>query len=394
MLKVLLTILFIYVQLLGHAQGDYRSGYIIKPNGDSLVGLVQYPTTKISKKYCFFKADKKGKSQRYNPDELSVYGYINERRYEARVISEGEPGKRVTAFLEVLVKGELSLYRGGDIFYYEKDTLLELPSVNRQLQNSGTGSSYRSERKYVGILNLLLNECNLRADDTKYEQRDLVNLVQNYNRCLGAEGMVYKQNVPWTKFNYQLIGGLTLSNMQMENFGNITFTTSTGYFFGASVDISAPRVNEKIQFSLEPNFYKTIYQGYKESFQATTLRSDLIMDISLLRIPIGLRYNLLSETRTPYVKVGFLTSVDLESSYKLITEEESSGMVVTSVTDKKLASKAQQGFWIGAGYSVAVVRNYRLFIEVRYEKTVGAFYDELQTPFECSNISMLIGLRF
>lgn len=380
MLRSALVLLFVLLFLPLLAQVDYRAGYIIKTNGDSLSGLVAYPTLKKSHSLCYFKFGKESKVEKFSPDELLAYGIFGDKRFESKRISL--EGVLTLSFLEVLVKGELSLYGRGYVFYFERDTLMELPSVKR------SGSSY------VGILNLLLNECNLRADDTKYEQRDLINLVQNYNRCLGEAGLVFKQNLPWTRFNYQLHGGVTFSTMRMQSFGNIIFNPSKGAFLGASTEISLPRVNENFFYSLEINYYKSLFQGYRETLEPISIRSDLIINMSLLRVPLGVRYNFFSDYNSPYIRGGAVGAFNVGSTYKSITEIESGGAVTTSVSEDKLDSRAQIGFWIGAGYQRAISGRYKLYIETRVEKMYGYLYGNFQTPIDKHNLNILLGLRY
>jgi hypothetical protein len=380
MIRSCLVFLFVFVFIPLLAQVDYRKGYIIKNNGDSLSGLVAYPTIKKSHLICYYKFDKGSKSEKFSPEELVAYGIFGDKRFESkRVFVEGVS---TLSFLEVLVKGDLSLYGMGYIFYYERDTLMELPSVKR----SGTS--------YVGVLNLLLNECNLRADDTKYEQRDLINLVQNYNRCLSEAGFVFKATLPWTRFNYQLLGGVTYSNMRMENFGNISFNPSTGAFLGAGTEISLPRLNEKIFYSIELNYYKSLFQGYREILQPMSFRSDLVINMSLLRVPLGVRYNFFSDYNSPYIKGGAVGGFNVGSTYNYITEIESSGSVTTTVSSGKLQTKAQIGFWMSAGYQRAVTGRYKLFIEARFEKMYGYLYGNFQSPIDNHNLNILLGLRY
>ncbi len=362
------------------AQGDFRNGYIIKVNGDSLTGWVVYPTTKNSSRVCIYRETLKSKSVKFSPKELLVYGIFEGKRFESKTITRN--GTSDIALLEVLVKGELSLYTSENIFYYEQDTLMELPSVRR------------SGKLYVGILNLILDECNLRADETDYKQRDLVNLVQNYNRCLGEAGLVYKRNLPWTQFNYEITGGIALSTMRMDYYGNINFAPSTGGFLGGGIDISMPRINEKFFISMELNYYKSLFQGYKENLQSTSIRNDVIMDMSLLQLPLGVRFIFLSDNNTSYIEGGFITAVNVGSSYKIITEQESGGTVITSVVDEKLDSRTQMGFWMSAGYQRGVKGRYKIYVETRLEKRYGYFYGQFQAPIENNNVNVSVGFRY
>lgn len=392
--KILLTILLlIAIPLHALAQGDYRSGYIVKINGDSVAGLVQYPTNKISKKYCIYKQGKRSKSQRFTPAELTAFGYFGDRRYESkRVVIKGEP-KNI--FAEVLVKGNLSLYLYEGIFYLERDNLIELPvSKKRQIQTE-TSTFISTDKVYISILNQVINECGLKADQIRYEQRDLTNVVQNFNRCKGMEGTLFNENLPWTKINLEVLGGYNSSMFQIEGFEDSSFGVSKSVIAGGGIEIYSPKLNDKILFSIESIYMRSLLQGYREySIAALTVRSDIFIDAAYLKIPIGLRYNFWNELRTPYLKAGFIAMVDLNSSIKIIEEKELAGVVNTEIIQRELVSNRYSGIWIGAGYSNQILGRVRAFVEFRYEMTTGFAGDVIQSPASLDSFSIMLGVRF
>lgn len=375
MLRFTLVLLLVHISLTLDAQVDFRDGYIIKHNGDSIPGLVAYPTINKGGSTCYYKSGKNSKTEKFSPNALLAYGIYDDKRFESKTVSKN--GVNAIVFLEVLIKGDLSLYTDNHIFYCELDSILELPTTT-----------------YVEILNRIMSDCNLKADNSKYKQIDLTNLIQNYNRCQGKAGLAFKKNLPPTKFSYQFYGGVTSSTLEMENSGNVNFNKSIGWIMGASADISLPRVSERLFYGIEISYFNSLYQGYGESTQSTSVRNDVIINMSLLRIPIGVRYNFFSDFNSPFVKGGFAKAINVGSTYKVITETENNGTVTTSFIDSELDYKSRIGLWIGAGYQRAILHRYKVFIETRFEKMPGDFNNQFKTPIKNSNLNVSVGLRY
>jgi len=376
------------------AQGDFRSGFIIKNNNDSITGLVRYRKASSSYDFCFFKETKGSPEQKLAPDDLKAYGYIDDRRYETKTLKLKGGGKKV--FAEVLVKGKASLYLNEITFYFEKDSLVELP-INKRIVVEGEDWNYtRESKKYVGILNLQIADCNLNANKVNYSQRDLTNLVQKYNQCKGSKGVAYKKNLPWAKLYPQLFAGFSASNLKVDSYASDVFKTSNTIIEGGSVDFSSPRINSKFFFSIEAWYVKNLYQGYAESQQSTSqIREDLVIDVSYLKIPLGLRFNLRKDDQTPYIKFGVVKYYELKSSLKIIIERESNAVVTTSLAQQTLDSRNLRGFWLAVGYTKSLSGRLKIFSELRYENTVGSIYSPLiDSKMSNTNLNVLLGLRF
>jgi len=343
------------------AQGDYRSGFIIKSNNDSIPGFVLYRKASSSYDFCFFKETKGSPEQKFAPDDLKAYGYVDDRRYETKTLKL--KGERKKVFAEILVKGKASLYLNDITFYFEKDSLVELP-INKRIVVEGEDWNYtRESKKYVGILNLQIADCKLNANEVNYSQRNLIDLVQKYNQCKGGKGIVYKKNLPWTKLYPQVFTGFSTSNLNVDGYASDVFKTSNTIIGGGSVDFSSPRINSKFFFSIEGWYVQNLYQGYSESQQsASQVREDLVIDVSYLKVPLGLRFNLRKDDQTPYIKFGVVKYYELKSSLKIISERESNAVVTTSLAQQTLDSRNLRGFWLAVGYTKGFFRTLKGFL--------------------------------
>ena len=103
------------------AQRDFRPGYIIKNNGDSITGFVSYGTEKSNTRQCFFKERKKVKYTAFTAGEIMRYGFIEDKLYISMTLPQEWAGEmdefpKEKVFLKSLVTGPLGLYRYQKIF--------------------------------------------------------------------------------------------------------------------------------------------------------------------------------------------------------------------------------------------------------------------------------------
>jgi hypothetical protein len=87
-----------------YAQTDFRSGYVITLEGDSLWGEINYRGDRFLAAECTFR-QQEGKPTIYRPEDISAYRYEGDRFF----VSKNVEGKAV--FLEYLINGKL------DVFY-------------------------------------------------------------------------------------------------------------------------------------------------------------------------------------------------------------------------------------------------------------------------------------
>ncbi len=393
-IRYLFIVLSVTVSFSALAQGDFRPGYIIKNNRDSVPGLVDYRGMKSNAKYCFFKESKKSGKQKFSPEDLEAYGFINDKRFESKLLKVNDKLEK-KFFIEVLIKGSISLYLHKDVFYIKKDALIKLTKNEEREIQTDEGRFSKENKEYVGLLNIAISDCGLSANATRYDQRELTNLIQNYNRCKGGAGLAYKRNLPWTKFDFQLFTGFSTSNLKVDGFEDDAFRISRTIIGGGSIDISSPRINSKFSFSVETWYVNNLYQGYSKSIESNgSTRNDFIINASFLKVPVGIRYNLLKENQTPYIKLGLVQYFKLTSTLKIVSEKEVNGVVTTSTDEGALSGKSQQGFWFSIGYTKNVFGRYKVFSEIRYEKTNGFLGSFLQSNSRITNLQFLLGLRF
>jgi hypothetical protein len=122
---LIFLILFVYIGNI-QAQQDYRKGYIITGQQDTIYGWVDYRGDVRNAKICLFKKTETGQATEYSPSDIAAYRFMNGKFYVSKNIGNADTPKQV--FLEYLVNGMAKLYyyceEGNKEYYYiEKDEL-------------------------------------------------------------------------------------------------------------------------------------------------------------------------------------------------------------------------------------------------------------------------------
>jgi hypothetical protein len=375
---------------------DYRPGYAVKSNGDSIVGLVRYGAGGKIPLLCSFKSTKESEAISFTSLELKAFGIVGDQRWVSIILPTTDQ-KQV--FARILTNGPLTLYRYGSIFFVKKTDFLELPYPNKEVIQTDDGPKSRVDRRYVGLLNTLVADCGLTANDYKYTEGSLTSLVSKYNQCKGV--VAVKDERPASKVNYGFSLAYLRSTMKPDA-GHYfaTFTPSNSMSASFIFDFSVPRVYDRLFLTVEASYANCSYKAHSEIHQGNgtsfeNIKYDMTISTSIVRVPVGLRYNFLDEGSTPYLKTGF--SVVLFKDVKATTTAERStpGNTETFENNEVMMSKNPNGVWISVGYDQRVSsKKMKMFLELRYESTGGYLWTPTQSFSDMKYFSVMTGIRF
>ena len=373
---------------------DYRPGYVIKNSHDSISGFVAYRSDSKNLLECLFRQTKNGETIKYGPEQLRAYGFYGDKKF----ISISPPnglGLSQKIFANQLVDGSMSLLKIRKTFVIlSNDSLTVLPiPVSKELKNSD-GNWSKKDKRYVGVLNYLILDCQLSADEISYAEGDLTNLIRSYNRCKGETASLASQK-PLGKLNFLLFGGYARSEMAMDLFTDVKFSPSYSVIFGAGLELSSPRIFDRLFVSTDIWYHNTFYQAYdKIPFAGNIRHQDIFMDVSYFKIPVGFKYNF-RNTNTPYIKLGISFTAISGIHIKTWEEVEAPDGVVYG--DEKWGGynvRDPKGIWGAIGYDHMVYRRLRVIAELRYERGEGFIGTPIQSFSTLKNFNLLLGIRF
>jgi hypothetical protein len=381
--RLLLIILVASIATVGFSQTDFRKGYIITNSLDTLFGLVDYREGAKAYRSCDFKEGKGQDIITYSPAEIIGYGFINNKFFESgEILAVNRILKSV--FLEVIVKGEVSLYRYEGTYYVEKkdDEILQ-PLYNKQTVEFVDGRRVlKSSNRHISTLNIMLFDCiemRPRLQRVKLMERDLANLIEEYNRCKGSPVIVYKARKPWVKSTFGVVGGVQASSLEFntEASGHDhlvgSFHGSKSPVAGLSVTVSSPRLSERLAFHGDLIYLSSRYYHFSLFENNLSIKRNYVtIEIEQLKVPISARYTFPERKFTPYFDLGISSTFHLAARSTWVQEVESNQVVETFRNEALSISDNQFGVWGSFGVSKSLyLGRISTFIELRYEQTDG-----------------------
>jgi len=408
-MKIILLFFFAYtITHLCFAQSDFRNGFIITNSKDTIRGMVDYREGARAYKLCNFQKLEGKNVISYQPGEIIGYGFNNDKFFESRQIEAGDQIK-TSVFLEVLITGFVSLFKYDNHYYIEKkDGELYKLEIEYKVKTIESGTLNKKSYKHIGILNMLLYDCIDMQSRSKHfylSEKSLVHLVEEYNSCKNAPVDVYKINKPWVKLSIGLQGGLNVSNISFEvndsNLGHLrgVFTSSKSPALGLSMNLSSPRLNERISFQYDFIYSASRFYSFYETKNDSRIEKNYIgINLKELKVPIGIRYTFPERKLTPFCNFGVSSIIHLNANSDWIQEIERNRIIKTYDLEKAFdIRKRQSGLWAGFGILKSIKSNFDGFCELRYEVTNGVFPYSPAFPLELSshitNFQILIGIR-
>ena len=99
-----IILIFVIFSQSVHSQSNFKDGYIIKNNGDTLFGKINDVGTKYMCKNCKFKKSKSEAEKIFSPKDLTSYRIKNGRYFITNKLNDN------LVFIEKIISGKLSIY--------------------------------------------------------------------------------------------------------------------------------------------------------------------------------------------------------------------------------------------------------------------------------------------
>lgn len=191
-MKILVFFLLIGCVSHGVSQSAYRHGVLYTNTQDTIRGLLRYSEGTGTSSPCYYKLNSSGPVTKYLPGTISGFRYDNDNYFTSRSI-----GKSADVFLEILVKGNVTLYKFDDIFFIQKtdSALFELSDDMEEMIIAGRQAKVRT-RNYSRMLMLLMADCvetSKKVPSTLLKEKHIIRLVSSYNTCMGYSNIYYRK---------------------------------------------------------------------------------------------------------------------------------------------------------------------------------------------------------
>ena len=330
MKKTCLIILLCIAFLESQSQGEYKPGYIILDRGDSIAGFIAVASESRNAERCVFKND--SMFQSFSPLILQCYQFISGKRYESKIVREGEHFSRM--FVEVLLKGEKNLYRYFDagsekvLIDRGRDTVFVLPYSVRTVYSDGKRIVRSTTHRY--FLKEYFKDCPALFKNIEEMVEPTVQSVEGlarryYTECKDSSALKFR-----------------------KEHGQIGNALGLRYAFSGYNGVHGMTQDIGVLFFLSPPTTRDDRLFFKTGFYYTT--AGTANDFKVIRIPLQGEYLFFSGTVRPKIDFGF-------NIFRVKTGEDSGGGLSTS---------------IGGGFLIAISRS--TFFDITVNADPYAFH--------------------
>jgi hypothetical protein len=288
--KCFLFLWILYTTGILNAQTDFRPGYVIKPNNDTLRGEIDYRGDVLMGQVCRFKAN--GTETKYSPDDIVGYRFYNDKYFVTKEVN----GTNV--FLEFLIKGRVNVYYRrddqGDHYFLEKDSIGITEMTYEEgirYREDGTAYSYKSKR-HIGVLNVYMHDApEFLPRIASMEEPDaagLIKLAEDYHHrlCKDQSCIVYEKKEPFLKVYLEAMAGVF-----NYRYGD-DYIITTHFQYGVLAHFWLPRANEKLYFRTGI-LYSTVETQYaKEEIYKIPLQFEYIYPRGVVQPKMAFGINL------------------------------------------------------------------------------------------------------
>lgn len=405
------SILFLFFSL-AHAQADFRPGFIITLQRDTMEGFVAFQGNKRNSIRCKFKTSLTEKATIYEPSELVAYGFSEGRYYIADSIIDSKNSSGIV-FYETLIAGKATLLRYNSRLFIKKEESLplELKKIDELIVVDGKRGIV-TKKDYVGLLNASFRECSnivLLVQQTAnlgLLPKKIVPLFEEYNQCVQSEYQIFNVKQPWLRAVVSLAGGLSVSDLQFsaeETFdarfiNNSRFNTTLQPTFGVQLNVSSPKLDEKFSLSVEAWYVRHQFEGYSEyTYFGATNRHNLYVDVTSLKFPMLLTYHYPVGLTTAYARLGLIPNYQLEVKSRNIHEQQYENVVKTNLIQKEQYDQLSAGIGAGVGLNRRIHQRQSIFLEARFEQVTNTFtkaFPVAKSAAAVNHFSLFIGITF
>lgn len=407
--------MLLFMTAASFCQENYKPGYILLMNGDTLHGLLDYRNWERNPEKIAFKEATGDTRSLYFPWQIKGFGVLDETYESAVVQVENSPTETKdlnydktlvlafdSAFLQAVVKGNKSLYYyktrfGKELFYIKQDSAFKLLVYKKYLKDQDGESVLAENKTYIGQLTLYLADCSTIQDKLKnvaYQKNSLEALMLDYYACTQSKVAFHKKTEK-TTVQFGAMAGATLTTLKFTGsylyLVNAGYQPSVNFTAGLFLDVVFPRNHGKwsINNELICSSYKVDgrYDIYTNENKYTIVYTTIgytylkINNMVRFKYPVGKFFLYLNGGLSNGFAITEKNYYQMES--KLYDDE--------TVTEGKALNETRKWEF---GYLVGLGTKFKKFsLEVRFERANGmSVYENLKSityRYFC-----LVGYRF
>jgi hypothetical protein len=375
-----------------YCQKFYREGYIVKNNGESINGVVEYSSNQDDPSKCAFKRFDIAHLVTYTPEDIQAFGYRNGNRYESKTLNNK------SLFFEVIVTGKIILYRRGSGFYIDKDKsgIVELKNGPVSYPVNGKQSEFNNLTEFLNYI----TEGKTGGISDKFNlKKDLIPLIIRYNKESLQSYYVFNRSISEKQLTQSALENEVNKNRIGLQAGmsiyKLNLGTPDGYYkyFPAGSNETAPviglsyerllfRRSDKYSLKLGALYNRQSFYSYSEGkVTGGYSRDDAFFNFTAIKLPLLVQYSVTGNRLVPFINAGVAFNYILKGNYLHVQElENTSSSIIDTFENSNIKIRTGEASALaGLGLRTRLINNMIVNFEGRVEYGTG-FLGEIIDP--------------
>lgn len=358
-----------FIAISAKGQTDFRPGYYISWENDTIYGLVDYRGDVRNCNFCSFKTDEHAEATRFEPNDIKAYRFIDSKYYVSKSIETEEGTEQV--FLEFILDGITNLYFYATPFTYmyfleDKDMrMLKLQQEEIEEVVPGRGKIIRNTNRYIGLLKTSMADCmeiQPEIDKARLSHKSLLKITKDYHEyvCTDQECIVYEKPLPPLRAKLSPVTGFSVwkLNLSPGDYPVTEYSGSAAIEGGIMLNLNSPALNEKLSLDFGLAFTKVNYHGTNEYMEGIwPTYSESFLSQTIFEPSFGLRYTYPKGKLRPTIATGTLLDINLATDTQLIVETEKSDKVDTQESNNSPFTTSSFGWYVRMGCDFNLSKN-------------------------------------
>jgi len=405
-MKAILLFLILFCVYDLKCQTNFRPGYVITNENDTVHGLIDYRGDARNSRKCDFMDKESSIVKEFMPLSIKGYRFDDGKFYISKSIKSD--GKEIQVFLEFLVNGISDLYYYSDgiklHYFIEKvdGQLFELTNDQKILGKDGA-KYIHSNNRYIGLLKYAFADCQQifpLINKAKLEDKSLIEITKKYHEyvCKDDQCIIYEKQLPAVRLTFATFISMNASFLKFNNnqlYEAIHFNPPVYPMIGFLLNTSLPKANDKLSFQVSGEFGKNYFYGtgfnpLNDAFEEVHLHT------SILKVKGGLKYTYPKGKIRPTLMLGGNVLWLLYKDGRRV-EDSQSGSTVT-ITEHRDVFVADTAL----GYTAVFGVDYHLspslitFFNLGYESSTGSsrFMESQSASTVINTINLHAGIYF
>lgn len=374
---------FIFILMPCFVSGqNYKKGYILTNDGDTIKGFIDYKTDRTNSGFCYFKENLNSKTLSFLPGEIAGYRLTDDKNKEIYYISKAIniDNTKQTVFVEYLLAGVMNLYfyPTKELNYYLfEDETDRISYVTKHedviIYDEKDKPFLKEDIKYKGELKYKFRDIPVVAemtDKTAFDHNSMIKLVKKYHdmtcttgeECIIFEGRENRQIVK-VKFSAYVGATYTSSYRIHERIISALDYDLTKYnpVIGGQINLYAPRWTQSFSLSFDLSISRI--KGERPVFYNDELSNIYKINSMTGSLRCGISYTYPKGNYKPNIEVGYTYNAVFNQDTKFFNVKNGQDVI----HEQEIADK-YTGLYLAAGVDFKLQKENYIFCRLTYEK--------------------------